>query len=195
MKKAGTRVFSKPADTSPVLFSADAEDEFEVLELEGAWVHVKISGASRGWIRRAQLDLPAEYTTAAEQAADPAPAAAGLFNISKDETTAFGGKWPPLQGKKVRVIWLEPASPTGTSTAREKLAYAKALFEKSYTELKSSAATLDGVVIVFDSADGGQIATTLSSLKQLADGAISEGAFWKQCSLDPPESFQTSAKP
>lgn len=195
VKKAGTRVFSKPADTSPVLFSADAEDEFEVLELEGAWVHVKISGASRGWIRRAQLDLPAEYTTAAEQAADPAPAAAGLFNISKDETTAFGGKWPPLQGKKVRVIWLEPASPTGTSTAREKLAYARALFEKSYTELKSSAATLDGVVIVFDSADGGQIAATLSSLKQLADGTISEGAFWKQCSLDPPESFQATAKP
>jgi hypothetical protein len=51
------------------------------------------------------------------------------------------------------------------------------------------------VVIVFDSADGGQIAATISSLKQLADGAISESAFWKQCSLDPPESFQASAKP
>jgi hypothetical protein len=59
--------------------------------------------------------------------------------------------------------------------------------------LKSSGAAVDGVVIVFDSADGGQIAATISSLKQLADGALSESTFWKQCSLDPPESFQASA--
>jgi hypothetical protein len=196
VKNVGTHVVSKPAEGAPVLFSADAEDEFQVLELEGAWVHVQISGSSRGWIHRAQLDLPAEYADSSAAAGDPAPAAtAGLFNISKDETTTFGGKWAPLATKKVRVIWLEPASPNATSTAKEKLAYARALFEKSYGELKSSGATVDGVVIVFDSADGGQIAATISSLKQLVDGAISESAFWRQCSLDPPESFQASAKP
>jgi hypothetical protein len=195
VKKAGTHVFAKPAEESPVLFSADAEDEFQVLELEGVWVHVQISGSSRGWIRRAQLDMPAEYKDSPAEAGDPAPAAATLFNISKDETTAFGGKWTPLAGKKVRVIWLEPASPAATSTAREKLTFARALFEKTYRELKSSSAAVDGVVIVFDSADGGQIATTYSSLKQLVDGAITESVFWKQCSLDPPESFQASAKP
>src|SRR5271154_2253389 len=196
VKKAGTHVLSKPAEGSAVLFSADAEDEFQVLELEGTWVHVQISGSSRGWIRRAQLDLPAEYADNSAAAGDPAPAAtAGLFNISKDETTTFGGKWAPLATKKVRVIWLEPASPNATSTAKEKLAYARALFEKSYGELKSSGTTVDGVVIVFDSADGGQIAATISSLKQLVDGAISESAFWRQSSLDPPESFQASAKP
>jgi hypothetical protein len=195
VKKAGTHIFSKPADTSPLLFSADAEDEFQILELQGAWVHVQISGSSRGWIRRSQLDLPAEYTESSAAASDPAPAALieGLFSISKDETTTFGGKWAPLATKKVRVIWLEPASATATSTAKQKLAFARALFEKTYGELKSSGAAVDGVVIVFDSADGGQIAATISSLKQLADGAISEGAFWKQCSLDPPESFQASA--
>jgi hypothetical protein len=196
VKKAGTHVVSKPAESAPVLFSADAEDEFQILELEGAWVHVQISGSSRGWIRRAQLDLPAEYADSSAAAGDPAPAAtANLFNISKDQTTTFGGKWAPLATKKVRVIWLEPASPAATSTGREKLAFARALFEKSYGELKSSGATVDGVVIVFDSADGGQIAATISSLKQLADGAISESAFWRQCSLDPPESFQASGKP
>lgn len=195
VKKAGTHVFSKPAEGSPVLFSADAEDEFQVLELEGAWVHVQISGSSRGWIRRGQLDLPAEFKDSPAETGDPAPAAAALFNISKDETTTFGGKWAPLASKKVRVIWLEPASPAATSTARENLTFARALFEKTYRELKSSSAAVDGVVIVFDSADGGQIAATLSSLKQLADGAIPESAFWKQCSLEPPESFQSSAKP
>jgi hypothetical protein len=195
VKKAGTHLFSKASETSPVLFSADAEDEFQILELEGTWVHVQISGSSRGWIRRSQLDLPAEYAESSTPAGEDAPAAANLFSISKDETTTFGGKWQPLASKKVRVIWLEPASPTATSTAREKLTFARTLFEKTYGELKSSAGTVDGVVIVFDSADGGQIAATLSSLRQLADGAVSESAFWKQCSLDPPESFQTSAKP
>jgi hypothetical protein len=196
VKKAGTRVLSKPAEGAPVLFSADAEDEFQVLELEGAWVHVQISGSSRGWIRRAQLDLPSEFKDGPPEAGDPAPAdAATLFNVSKDETTTFGGKWAPLMSKKVRVIWLEPASPSATSTAREKLTFARALFEKAYRESRSSAPAVDGVVIVFDSADGGQIAATISSLKQLADGAISASAFWRQCSLDPPESFQASATP
>jgi hypothetical protein len=197
VKKAGTHIFSKPADTSPVLFSADSEDEFQVLELEGAWVHVQISGSSRGWIRRAQLDLPAEYADSTAAASDPAPAvsvAEGLFKISKDETTTFGGKWTPLASKRVRVIWLEPASPTATSTAKEKLAFTRALFEKTYRELKSPAPAVDGVVIVFDSADGGQIAATIASIKGLSDGSLAPAEFWRQCSLDPPESFQDSAK-
>ena len=194
VKKASTHVFSKPAEGSPVLFSADAEDEFQVLEMEGAWVHVQISGSSRGWIRRAQLDLPADYKENSSDAGDAAPATANLFTISKDETTAFGGKWAPLAGKKVRVIWLEPASATASSTAKEKLDFARALFEKTYGELKSSGAAVDGVVIVFDSADGGQIAAAIASIKGLADGSLAPAEFWRQCSLDPPESFQDSAK-
>jgi hypothetical protein len=194
VKKAGTHVLSKPAEGSPLLFSADAEDEFQVLELQGAWVHVQISGSSRGWIRRTQLDLPAEYRDSAADAGDAAPAATNLFNISKDETTAFGGKWAPLAGKKVHVIWLEPALPNATSTAREKLTMARALFEKTYRELKSPAPAVDGVVIVFDAADGGQIAATIASIKELVDGSLAPAEFWRQCSLDPPESFQDSAK-
>jgi hypothetical protein len=193
VKKAGTHVLSKPVDGSPVLFSADAEDEFQVLELQGAWVHVQISGSSRGWIRRTQLDLPAEYRDSAADSSDAAPTTANLFNISKDETTAFGGKWAPLAGKNVHVIWLEPASPNATSTASEKLTVARALFEKTYRELKSPTPAVDGVVIVFDSADGGQIAATIASIKGLVDRSLAPAEFWRQCSLDPPESFQDSA--
>ena len=194
VKKSGTHVFSKPADGSPVLFSADAEDEFQVLEMAGAWVHVQISGSSRGWIRRAQLDLPAQYRDSSAEAGDSAPLAANLFHVSKEETTTFGGKWAPLAGKKVHVIWLEPASPNASSTAREKLTTARALFEKTYRELKSPAPAVDGVVIVFDSADGGQIAATFSGLRGLVDGSLAPAEFWRQCSLDPPESFQDSAR-
>jgi hypothetical protein len=190
VKRAGTRVLAKPAEGSPVLFSADAEDEFQVLDMEGAWVHVQISGSSRGWIRRAQLELPAEYRDSSADSADAAPAAASLFNISKDETTAFGGKWAPLAAKKVRVIWLQPASASATSTAKEKLLFARALFEKTYGELKSSGAAVDGVVIVFDSVDGGQIAATIAALKKLVEGSLAPAEFWRLCSLDPPDSFQ-----
>jgi len=53
---------------------------------------------------------------------------------------------------------------------------------------------VDGVVIVFDSADGGQIAATIAGIKGLVDGSLPPAEFWRQCSLDPPESFQDSAQ-
>ncbi len=195
VKKGGAPVFSKPSENSQVLLTAAAEDEFQIIEVEGAWVHVQISGASRGWIRRTHLELPADYVQAAPKAADSAPSNSELFKISRQETNTFGGSWEPLKAKTVKVIWIEPESPTATTTPKQKLAFAKSLFEKAYPEVDSATPRVDGVVIVFDSADGGQIAATLSSLKQIVDGDLPEAAFWKQCSLDPPESFQESPKP
>ena len=95
----------------------------------------------------------------------------------------------------MKVIWVEPAFASATTTPRQKLDFAKALFLKTYAEVNSATPPVLGVVIVFDSADGGQIAATLSSLKQMVAGDLSEAAFWKQCSLDPPESFQDSPTP
>jgi hypothetical protein len=46
-------------------------------------------------------------------------------------------------------------------------------------------------VVIFDSVDGGIAGATLASVQQLAKGEISEEAFWKQCYLDPPETFQS----
>jgi hypothetical protein len=195
VKKGGAPIYSKPSENSQLLLTAAAEDEFQILEVEGGWVHVQISGASRGWIRRTHLELPASYTQAALKTADSAPANSDLFKISRQETNTFGGNWEPLKGKTVKVIWIEPASPSATTTPSQKLAFAKALLAKAYPEASSATPAVSGVVIVFDSADGGQVAATLSSLKQMVDGALPEAAFWKQCSLDPPESFQESAKP
>lgn len=195
VKKGGAPVYSKTSENSPVLLTASAEDEFQIIEVEGAWVHVQISGASRGWIRRSHLDLPADYAQGELKPTDATPAGGDLFKVSRQETNAFGGNWEPLKGKTVKVIWVEPASPTASTTPRQKLAFAKTLFDKAYPEVNSATPAVTGVVIVFDSADGGQIAATLSSLKQMVDGDLPEAAFWKQCSLDPPESFQESAKP
>jgi hypothetical protein len=83
--KTGTHIFSKPTDASPVLFSADAEDEFQFLQLEGAWVHVQISGSCRVWIRRSQLDLPAEF------ADTPQPVFALNTRKSSTVPTMIGG--------------------------------------------------------------------------------------------------------
>lgn len=195
VKKGGAPIYSKSSENSQVLLTASAEDEFQIIEVEGGWVHVQISGASRGWIRRNHLELPADYAQGEAKPADAAPAGGGLFKVSRQETNSFGGNWDPLKGKTVKVIWVEPGSPNASTTPSQKLSFAKTLFDKAYPEASSATPAVTGVVIVFDSADGGQIAATLSSLKQLVDGDLPEAAFWKQCSLDPPESFQESVKP
>jgi len=49
---------AKPAIGSRVLFTAAANDEFEFLDAQGEWIHVQISGESRGYIQRSGVELP-----------------------------------------------------------------------------------------------------------------------------------------
>jgi hypothetical protein len=193
VKKSGTPILTRPSEGSQLLLTGDAEDEFQIIEVEGGWIHIQISGASRGWLRRSQVELPADY--AKTETAEQASPSTGPFTISRQETNSFGGNWEPLKGKVVKVIWVEPSSGSTSTSPRQKLDFAKAQFLKTYAEVSSATSPFQGVVIVFDSADGGQIAATLASLKQMAAGDLSEAAFWKQCSLDPPESFQDAPKP
>ncbi len=67
--------------------------------------------------------------------------------------------------------------------------FAKSLLVTAYQEISSHDQAVAGVVIVFDSADGGQIAATLENLKQWQAGSLSEASFWRLCSVDPPELF------
>jgi len=197
VKKPGVSIFSKPEEGAQVLFTAEEEDEFQILGLEGAWVHVEISGASRGWMRRSQVELPSNYGgsggTKASAAAVAPPANADLFKVTREETNTFSGKWDPLQGKTVRVVWVEPLEGASSSPA-EKRKFAKYLLLKAYKDTASSDRKVYGVVVVFDSADGGQIAATMENLKALQDGSMSDASFWRAASLDPPEAFQDSPK-
>ncbi len=205
VKRASTPIFSKPVEGAQVLMSADAHDEFQILGLDGAWIHVQISGASRGWIRRAQVNLPvsyggagiasAEQSAAAATTAAPAGATASPFKVEKEETSPFSGKWEPLAGKNVRVVWAAPSSADQSTSASQKKSFAKEMFLKAYSEQKSATPAVDGVVLLFDSVDGGQVAATMASLQKLEDGSLPGSAFWKQCSLDPPELFQDAVKP
>jgi len=198
VRKSGTPVLAKPQDGARVLFAADIHDEFEILDLEPAWVHVQISGPSRGWIRRAQLDLPEGFLAPSGKPVSPEAAPSTekpSYLVISEESGLFPGKWEPLQGKTVKIIWMQPAaqplSIKDSSTQARRL-FAKSVLWKALAD-KSAAAPIAGVVLILDAADGGEAAATLAALQQWKSGTLSEEAFWQQCYLDPPEAFRDPA--
>jgi hypothetical protein len=192
VKRAGTPVMARGGEESRVLFKAAVNDEFEFLDAEGEWIHVQISGVSRGYIRRSALELPELIAEHLEQTAKlEAAAKAAAFRVEREENSVFPGDWDALKGKTVKIYTVQPVSQDPKETdARAKLNFAGALMRK-FVEDETPGAGVDGVVVIFDSADGGIAGATLASIQQLAKGEISEEAFWKQCYLDPPETFQS----
>ena len=79
VKKSSTPVLVSPVEGAKVLFLATAEDEFEILDLNANWVHVRISGISRGWIRRSGLEVPETFASDAKDENAPAPPALNNF--------------------------------------------------------------------------------------------------------------------
>jgi hypothetical protein len=191
IKKSKSPIYAKPSETAQVLMHADAQDEFQVLGLNGPWVHIQISGASRGWIQRAQLEMPPGFAQAAEDSAAPT----SPFKVSKEETASFHGDWARLKGKSVRIEWVEPATPSLLTSRKDKLAFAKSVFLNASEKLPASPQTPEGIVVVFDSIDGGQIAAALPSVQALANHSLSDAAFWHECSIEPAESFLDKTSP
>ena len=177
-----------------------------MLNTSSEWVHVQISGLSRGWIRGQDLELPSRATTSsapvAPPTASPAASATGptkavatdpAFRLARQEVNTYPGDWAPLRGKPVRILSL---SPTGTAptSASEKWDTARAMFQRAAARLpapeSASRAPVEGVVLIFDSADGGMAAATVTTLREWDNGRLSDDAFREQCSFDPPEAFQ-----
>ena len=193
VKRAGTPVMARAGEESRVLFKAAVNDEFEFLDAEGEWIHVQISGVSRGYIRRSALELPELIAEHLEETAKVEAAAKhGAFRVEREENSVFPGDWEALKGKTVKIYTVQPASQDPKETdASAKLKFAGSLMQKFVEGVTPGAAARDGVVVIFDSADGGIAGATLASIQQLAKGEISAEAFWKQCYLDPPETFQS----
>ena len=185
VKSSNTPILASPMEGAQVVLRAESEDEFQILEIKGAWVHVRISGLSRGWIQRSQLEMPVAFE-GASQSADISQLADPSFRKSREETSTFPGNWEPLQGKKVRIIWVQPL---GDPAQANRATYAKSVFHQTYSELSQGTSDVSGVVIVFDSKDGGMAAATLPSLQQWAAGHLSDNAFWKRCWFDPADAF------
>jgi len=197
VKKAGAPVLAKPAEGARVLFNAAAEDEFEFIDTEGEWIHVQISGPSRGYIRRNNLELPEFIATRLNSQDATAPVEkAAAFRIVREENSPFPGDWEPLKGKAVRIFTVQPVLQEPKETgARARLAFASSLFQKYAADNTAPTSAVEGVVVIFDSADGGIVGATLATLKQFTAGTLSSENLWKQCYRDPLEAFQESGKP
>jgi hypothetical protein len=176
------------------LFLADAHDEFEMLDFNSDWVHVRISGLSRGWIWRTSLEMPEGISEVPKAAAGGSKIVAELFQVMREETGPFPGDWEPLRGKNVKIISVQKIQEDEkNSGAQAKLEYAKSLLDKDYAELAAQSKDVAGVVLIFDSVDGGMIATTLPTIQQWKAGKLTDAALWHHCYFDPPETFTVSS--
>ncbi len=184
VKVSHTPVFASPADGSKVVMYADAEDEFQFLKTEGEYTHVQIAGLSRGWIRTSALDKTVGGRHVEAQATAPS------FTQTKEETSTFPGDWDALRGKNVRIIWVQP---NGNASRSSRLKFVQAVFRKQAPELAKQTG-VDGLVVVFDAADGGMAAATLSSLQAWGEGTLSDPAFLKQCWFDPVDAFTAASR-
>jgi hypothetical protein len=195
VKKTGSPVLARPAEGSKLLFTAFADDEFEFIDAEGEWFHIQIAGASRGYIRRSQVEsMDPRWNTSAEPAKAEA-ASAPIFKVTRDENGPFPGTWAPLKNATVKIFWVQPVdSPATSTTPDEKRAFTKSLFQRAWNDSKQTQNSNAGVVVVFDTPDGGQISTTMVILQSWMENKTAEPLFWRQCSVDPPELFGEPAK-
>jgi hypothetical protein len=192
VRKSGTPVVGSPSLGGKTLFLASAHDEFEMLDFNDDWVHVRISGLSRGWIWRTSVEMP-EGIPDVPRTDRTMSTSADLFQVSREETAPFPGDWAPLRGKTVKIVSVQKVQENEKdSGAQAKLAFAKTILDKDYDELSRSAG-LSGIVLIFDSADGGMIAATLNTIQRWKAGALNDAAMWHQCYFDPPETFTISS--
>ncbi|MGH9513764.1 MAG: SH3 domain-containing protein [Terriglobales bacterium] len=186
VKKTGAPILQSPNVDGKILFPATAGDEFEILDMSSNWVHVRISGISRGWIRRSEVEMPEAFSDAKPGA--PSPDKAEEFRISNEQVAPFPGDWEPLRGKIVRIVTVQKTTEGANDPGvQARLKFAKAVFMKQYSDLANASDPPAGIVVIFDSEDGGMIAANLSTLKKWRTGSDSDEVEWKECFFDPPE--------
>jgi len=199
VKRSGVGVMSRQNFGGPVLFRAQAEDEFEIVELASGWAQVRLGPDSTGYIQADELNLPSGVTekpAAASAEKTPNPVAAPQtdlgFSVSREDVTVFSGDWARLKGKKVLFVYAQPRgllSDMGGEDA--KLGYAKRIFQTRYRSVSQSKTDVEGVVVVFLGSRGGVAAATLSDIRQWIEGGLPDDAFVNRCSLDPPTEFRS----
>lgn len=193
VKKSGTPVVATPSLTAKAEFLASEHDEFELLDFNADWVHVRISGISRGWIWRNSVEMPEGIADTDVHAASTQAVSADLFHVIREETAPFPGDWEPLRSKTVKIISVQKVDEAGKDAGpKDRLEYAKFLLEKTYKEIPKNDQQLKGIVVIFDSADGGMIAATATTLQQWVAGTLSDAALWHNCFFDPPETFDSA---
>ena len=196
VNKTGGAVYTKPAETSRLLFRAAENDEFEYLDAGDGWVHIEISGDARGYIRESAVLLPERV---AEKSAQPESSLAAKFKgfrVERQESSLFPGDWAPLKGKTVKIYTVQPVSQDQRESGpAARLNFTLALFETEAKQVSAASAKSDGVVVIFDAADGGIASATLADIQSYISGALTREKFLAQCNLDPEDAFRPSSKP
>ena len=199
VKRSGVGVMSRENFGGPVLFRAQAEDEFEIIQLQSGWAQVRLGPESTGYIQADELSLPAGIVEKpADQPAAKAPVPASApqvdlgFSVSREDVTVFSGDWQRLKGKMVLFVYAQPRGLLSDMVNEDaKLSYAKRVFESRYRSVSQSKTDVEGVVVVFLGSRGGVAAATLADIRQWIEGGLADEAFVNRCSLDPPAEFRS----
>lgn len=198
VKHSGVGVMSRQNFGGPVLFRAQTEDEFEVVQLESGWAQVRLSPGSMAYIQADELALPAgvaEKTPVppvAKVQTTSAPTQPDLgFSVSREDVNEFSGDWSRLKGKKVLFVYAQPRGLLSDMLNEDaKLGYAKRVFESRYRSLAKNNSDIEGVVVVFLGNRGGVAAATFPDIRQWIEGGLGDEAFVSRCSLDPSAEFR-----
>jgi hypothetical protein len=187
VRSTQTPVFEKDSETSKVLFRADPDDEFPILESHVPWVQVRLENGD-AWLRASQLRQPGQ--------SDPDDAAAATnFHAENEEIKPFEGDWAQLKGKTALFVFATPVRAIPEATlGQNQLQFAQHVFLDGYRVATHSEQELAGVVVVFLGAKGGVAAAKLADIRRWHEGYLTDKLFLSRCSLDPPESFRDSAR-
>jgi hypothetical protein len=167
VKKTATPMYAKAAENSRVLFQAAANDEFEFLDGDAGWIHESISGDSRGYLLRNSVDVPGKIAARLES---PATASAegklAGFRMERKETSTFPGDWAARKGKTVKIYTVQPVLQNPKESGpRVRLNYSLALFQRGLKDAAGTNPAPEGIVVIFDSADGEIAGATEFSLR------------------------------
>jgi hypothetical protein len=182
-------IVNSPDENAPVLLRPQVDDEFEVLERRGSWIKLQLENGVIGWVRAAQVQTAAgadESTVAARSKPAPTPG----FEVIRENTDDFAGDWTRLKGKKALFIWARPDGSAMNRPTGNRLQFVQNVFTERYQEMAhSSEAAAEGIVVIFVDARGGVAAASMEDIRSWVEGSLSQSAFLKKCSLDPPGAF------
>jgi hypothetical protein len=195
VKHSGVGVMSRKSFGGPVIFRAQAEDEFEVVALESGWAQVRIDSESPAYIQTEELNLPPGLQEKSATSSAEAPASAAApdlgFSVSREDVNLFSGDWARLKGRKVLFVYAQPRGLLADMGSEDaKLGYAKRIFQTRVKTILQSQPEVEGVVVVFLGNRGGVAAATLADIREWAQGGLTDEAFVNRCSLDPPTEFR-----
>jgi hypothetical protein len=187
---ARVSVLSAPDERASVVLRAQVDDEFQILEHRGGWLRVGLDNANSGWVKRAQVQ-PGTSVATNDAQSRPRANAAG-FTIVREMASDFSGEWPRLKGKKALYLWAQPDGTVLNLPTGNRLQFVQTVFLEQYREVAhSSQHSVDGIVVIFVDERGAVAAAALDDIRLWAEGSLTQSAFLKKCSLDPPTAFRS----